>query len=366
MMDANRSEAVGRVRTQLAASMLGRGASGIGRVARLMARCLSEEAQAGWLDARALALASGPDTLFGLTVAQAHGKQLAFLLRNYLAALQTRCFVYDFAGVARAHPMVVPRRRYLTFMHGIEVWEHARRDHLARLRAADVLLVNSSYTLRRACALHAGLAQAQVCWLATEEDEPAAAIVQDHPPSAMILGRIDATEAYKGHRELIEAWPEVRKRVPDAQLLIAGDGGGRSALERLARRHAPDAGIVFLGFVPDNDIPRLFGRTTVLAMPSRGEGFGLTYIEAMRFGIPVIASIHDAAPEINLHGVTGLNVDLTHSSALPAALSQLLAEPELARAYGRAGQQRWAEHFRFGRFRERFSVHLRRLIALAQ
>jgi phosphatidylinositol alpha-1,6-mannosyltransferase len=181
----------------------------------------------------------------------------------------------------------------------------------------------------------------------------------------MILGRIDASESYKGHRELIEAWPRVRKQVGDAQLLIAGDGTGRAALEQLARRSAPDSGIEFLGFVPDHEVHGLFRRSDVFAMPSRGEGFGLAYIEAMRFGLPVIASIHDAAPEINLHGVTGLNVDLADASALPTALIQLLAEPQLARSYGEAGQARWAAHFRFACFRERFSAALQKLIALA-
>jgi phosphatidylinositol alpha-1,6-mannosyltransferase len=250
-------------------------------------------------------------------------------------------------------------------MHGIDVWERARVEQLARLRAADVLLVNSDYTRVRAASLHRGLSRASVCWLATEADElPVLPPLADHPPTVMILGRIDASENYKGHRELIEAWPRVRKHVDDAQLLIAGDGSGRVALEQLARRSAPDGGIQFLGFVPDAEIPALFRRSNVFAMPSRGEGFGLAYIEAMRFGLPVVASIHDAAPEINLHGVTGLNVDLMRGDALAAALRQLLAEPQLASAYGAAGQRRWAEHFRFARFRERFSEHLAALIAL--
>jgi phosphatidylinositol alpha-1,6-mannosyltransferase len=329
-----------------------------------MARVLGEAAAAKQLSVSALTLAPGPSQLFGIDVRSAGHSQLRFLARNALAAFNADCQIYDFGGVARAHPPGPLSRPYLTWMHGIDVWEPAHAGHLARLRAAELLLVNSAYTLKRAASLHRGMEHARVCWLATEADEPALPLLEDHAPSVLILGRIDASENYKGHRELIEAWPRVRKQVPDAQLLIAGDGSGRAALEQLARRSAPDTGIQFLGFVPDAEIPTLFRRSNVLAMPSRGEGFGLAYIEAMRFGVPVVASIHDAAPEINLHGVTGLNVDLTRSAPLPGALSQLLAEPQLARAYGAAGQQRWAEHFRYARFRERFSEHLAALIAL--
>ena len=350
-------------RVQLSATRLDLAASGIGRVARLMARVLGEAVSERRLDVTALTLSAGPSEVFGIPVRSTRDSQLEFFARNALACMRADCHLYDFAGVARAHPPGPLAPPYLTWMHGIDVWEIAPAAYLERLRAAQVLLVNSEYTRDRAMRLHPGLERARVCWLATESDEPAPPTLDDHPPTVTILSRIDASEDYKVHRELIEAWPRVRKLVSDAQLVIAGDGSGRQALEQLARRNAPDAGIQFLGFVPDAQIPMLLRRSNVFAMPSRGEGFGLAYIEAMRFGIPVVASVHDAAPEINLHGVTGLNVDLTHSEGLSAALSQLLAEPERARSYGAAGRARWAEHFRFARFRERFSRHLADLIA---
>jgi phosphatidylinositol alpha-1,6-mannosyltransferase len=348
---------------QLSATRLDLAASGIGRVARLMARVLGEAVSEARLDVTALTLSPGTAEVFGIPVRSCGDSQLKFLAHNALAAARADCLLYDFGGVARAHPRGPLAPPYLTWMHGIDVWESAHAAHLKRLRAADLLLVNSEYTRARATRLHRGLEKARVCWLATESDEPAPPLLHDHAPTVTILSRIEASESYKGHRELIEAWPRVRKLVGNAELVIAGDGSGRHALEQLARRCAPDAGIQFLGFVPDAQVPTLLRNSDVFAMPSRGEGFGLAYIEAMRFGIPVVASVHDAAPEINLHRVTGLNVDLTRSAELSAALSQLLAEPELARSYGAAGRARWAERFCFARFRERFSRHLADLIA---
>jgi phosphatidylinositol alpha-1,6-mannosyltransferase len=118
-----------------------------------------------------------------------------------------------------------------------------------------------------------------------------------------------------------------------------------------------------VGFVPDQALPAYWANSVVFAMPSRGEGFGLTYIEAMRWGLPVIASVHDAGQEINIHGETGLNVDLASPSALHDAVIELLLNRDLAARMGAAGQERWRQHFCYSAFRARFSKELHRFLA---
>jgi phosphatidyl-myo-inositol dimannoside synthase len=111
-------------------------------------------------------------------------------------------------------------------------------------------------------------------------------------------------------------------------------------------------------------LPDIWKSTVVFAMPSRGEGFGLSYIEAMRWGVPVIASTHDAGREVNIHNETGLNVDLEHQSELADALIELLRDRDLARRMGAAGQRRWREHFCYSAFRKRFLGELKYFHAL--
>ena len=344
----------------LATESLAPGNGGICRVARLMARALGEEHAAGRLRVETLALRDAAvDPGLKLSGRSCYGSHLRYVLRVQRALWRNTHVIYDMAGMARSHRALRWFGKPMAcWMHGIEIWECARRDRVHWCGKADLLLANSNYTRQRAQRLHRGLDHAKVCWLATEDDELPAALPKPPEPNVMILGRIDPTQkkdlCYKGHETLIACWPEVLRAIPNARLTIVGGGPGRTELEQHARS-TPAAGAVdFLGFVPDEALPGVFARSSVFAMPSRGEGFGLVYIEAMRHGLPVIASEQDAAPEVNLHGVTGFNVNLDRPEELAARIIELLRNPDLAKRMGDAGRQRWAEHFRFSAFRERF------------
>jgi phosphatidylinositol alpha-1,6-mannosyltransferase len=240
-------------------------------------------------------------------------------------------------------------------MHGTEVWDALRPSaHRALHRAARALVVSRN-TLRRHEALYGPLPSACICPLATETDEPLPSTPRRNgPPSVLIVGRIDAAENYKGHDALIAAWPAVIAAVPDARLVIAGGGSGVAAVRSLASASPAASSIDIRGFVPDADLPALWRDASVFAMPSRGEGFGLVYIEAMRQGLPVIASIHDGAREVNVDGETGFNVDLDQPEQLTERVIALLSNPDLRDRMGTAGQQRWHEHFRLSCLRSRF------------
>ena len=84
----------------------------------------------------------------------------------------------------------------------------------------------------------------------------------------------------------------------------------------------------------------------------------------MRRGVPLVASVHDAAPEINLDGVTGFNVNLDKPDELPERLIFLLKNPDHAALLGHNGQMRWREHFRYSCFRERFLPFLREFLQM--
>lgn len=354
-------------RILLAAERFAATNSGIARVARLMARVLSEEARAGRLDVEGLSLSDAePPPGLELPVTACGGSRLKFVSHTWRAGFRCSHLVFDFLGMCRARS-AFPHRPALTWIHGIEVWEEARANRLRAARGAEFLLCNSQYTRDRADRLHGEFARARLCWLATEEDEPPP--TKNAPsgvPTVLIVGRLDAGGGYKGHVELIRCWPQIAAAVPGARLVIAGGGPGRAVLQEVAAASACAARIDFKGFVPEHEMADLWAAASVFAMPSRGEGFGLVYIEAMRQGLPVVASVHDAAQEINIDGETGFNVDLDQAGELPARLIHLLKNPDTARSMGEAGQSRWKEHFRFCCFRERFLPLIGRFLSAEQ
>ena len=349
----------------LAAESLAAGNGGICRVARLMGKVIAEEVSEGRMAAGGLVLNDPePCSGMGLQVQTARGSRLRFAWEAHRAVLSHSHFVYDFVGMARANSRFpVLRRPFLTWIHGIEVWENTRPDRLAWGRRAGMLLSNSAFTRDRADKLHGGFAKARVCWLATETDQlPPARQVQSGPPTVLLIGRFDEGDRYKGHRELIRCWPKVVSSVPDARLVFVGRGPGRPAVEQLALQSPTRSHIEFRGFVSDEALPAVWAETSIFAMPSRGEGFGLVYIEAMRQGVPVVASVHDAAPEVNINEVTGFNVNLDSPEDLPDRLIYLLKNPSLAAQLGCNGRKRWRQNFRFSCFRERFLPLLREFL----
>ncbi len=133
-----------------------------------------------------------------------------------------------------------------------------------------------------------------------------------------IVARMSSAERYKGHDELLEAWPIVKAHLPDARLVCVGDGDDLPRLQQKAHELGIGSETIFTGFVSADELHGWYDAASVFAMPSRGEGFGLVYLEAMSHGLPCIGSVHDAAGEIIDDGVTGHLVDQSDPRELGA------------------------------------------------
>lgn len=338
----------------LGGAVLEPGRGGIARVARMTARALIEE---GAVTRMATLLDSQSFDVAGQSSRSCGGSKLRFAVRCHAEALRADRAIYDAVGPARAQPRLPGLRRpYGVWIHGVEVWDSLSAERERALKAADFVLVNSQFTLDRFQELHFQLDNAHVCRLATEEDvAPKLPDAPSGPPTALLIGRSDKNNFRKGHAEVITAWEYVVDSIPEAELLLVGGGDGLDMLRELVAASPASNRIRVMGFVPEEEMPNLWARSDAFVQPSWKEGFGLVYIEAMRHGLPVIASRQDAGQEVNVDGETGYNVDLVDKVALAERIVELLSDQERAIRMGDAGRARWEEHFRFSVFRERLA-----------
>jgi len=159
-------------------------------------------------------------------------------------------------------------------------------------------------------------------------------------PVVLTVGRLNVM---KGHRYLLDAVPNLLRRFPNLAVVVLGRGHLHGQLQQ----QAADLGVDHAVHLPGHraDARLLLDAADVFVLPSRHEGMPLVLLEAMDAGLPVVATRVIGSDEVVVHGQTGLLVRPRDPSALEQALALLLADPELSRAYGRAGQQRFRAHF---------------------
>lgn len=173
------------------------------------------------------------------------------------------------------------------------------------------------------------------------------------PVDAPLVVSISRLVPRKGMDTLIRASTRLRHRFPDLVVAIAGAGRDRPRLERLVRETG--APVRFLGRVPDEQLPALYGCADVFAMLCRTrwggleqEGFGIVFVEAAAAGVPQVAGASGGAPEAVAHGETGLVVDTPSDPAAAAdAIATLLGDEQLRRTMGKAARQRAETEFSY-------------------
>jgi glycosyltransferase involved in cell wall biosynthesis len=141
------------------------------------------------------------------------------------------------------------------------------------------------------------------------------------PNSLFFLGRL---EERKGIDFLIRAIPIVKDRLNEIQLFIGGDGILRSCLENFIKKNNLESNVHLLGTIDDAALNEWYNKVSVVIIPSMFEGFGLTAIEAMACGTPVIATDVDALRNVVKNGVNGLLVKYNDVRALSEKILYLL------------------------------------------
>lgn len=164
-------------------------------------------------------------------------------------------------------------------------------------------------------------------------------------PSRPVLLSVSRFVPRKGQDALIKAMPHILGAVPDAVLLLVGDGPNRKRLQSLTHEHRVDNQVIFAGAVPWSEAPSWFDAANVFAMPCRTrqgglepEALGIVFLESQACGRPVLVGDSGGAPETVIHGETGYVVDPFNPPAIASRAIELLADPDHAKDLGRKGR----------------------------
>jgi len=283
----------------------------------------------------------------------------SWIARSISLAVRQR-FDVIFCGHLNALPLAALiarlRRSFLwAQVHGIEAWQPRGAAWREGLATAALVTSVSRHTRQKLLAW-ADVAPHRVRVLPNTIDP----IYQPRPADPKLkaslglagkrviltVGRLSASERYKGHDRIIEALPEVLGQVPDAMYVIVGSGDDQPRLAELARETGVADRVIFAGQVPGRELPDYFAIADVFAMPSTGEGFGIVFLEAAASGLPVIGGNRDGSLDALADGAIGRAVDPDSREELVAALTQALTgrAPRQTDAVRRFAFSSFAEH----------------------
>jgi len=251
----------------------------------------------------------------------------------------------------------IKRAKLIVQTHGIEAWSHPSKMRRAAVEQADLVLSVSRHT-RAAVLSWAAIAPERVLVVPntvremfTPGDGSAQRAVLGLRDKRVLLtvGRMHARERYKGHDRVIAAIPEPVKKGHDLCYLVVGEGNDRSRLEALAIEVGVSDRVKFLGAIELQTLLEIYRAADLFVMPSTGEGFGVSFLEAIACGTPALGLDVAGARDALGDGELGTAVS---ENELPSAIARLLertysnSDGFVAAVRTRFGQEQFANNTR--------------------
>jgi phosphatidyl-myo-inositol dimannoside synthase len=250
--------------------------------------------------------------------------------------------------------------------HGIEIWRPLAITRRWAFRRADRVLCVSGVTAARATRSNQlDSAKSRVLHNCLDPEHAVGPILSQpsSSPSLLTVSRLSGAEGYKGHQHVIRSLPLLLKDYPDLVYDVVGDGDRRPELESLAVEQGVAHAVRFHGLVSEEALSRHYAEADIFVMPSRSEGFGYVFIEAMAHGKPVVAGNQDAAVEVVRDGETGYLIDPNSVCELTDRLKRLLRDADLRKRMGSRGAEVVKADFGFDTFGSNLAVYLAEVLS---
>jgi glycosyltransferase involved in cell wall biosynthesis len=268
---------------------------------------------------------------------------------------------------------------YWTVAHGIEAWDIKRPALTKALHHADCILAVSNYTRDRLIA-EQNLNPERISILPNTFDASRFQIapkptyllekygLRSEQPVILTVARLAEAKRHKGYDQILQALPQIRKNIPDVHYLIVGKGKDRLRIEHLIQQLKLQDCVTLAGFVPDEQLCDYYNLCDLFAMPSKREGFGIVYLEALACGKPTLGGNQDGACDALCNGELGALVNPDDVDEISKTVVAILQRtyPNLLMYYPEVLRQKVIDTFGFDRFEKTLVEHLKHQFASMQ
>jgi glycosyltransferase involved in cell wall biosynthesis len=284
--------------------------------------------------------------------------QLVRIIKRVRPDIVNVHYIAENAFFALAARRFVPFRLVVS-LHGDDIERYPHRSATAQwltrwaLSEADYVLANSAHILAQAQRI-VPTVRAESCVVGNGVEVEAFESAQPFTHARPYILCVGNFGPKKGFDILIQAFYQIRRDHPGVDLVMAGDGYERRHCQHLASDLGIADSVVFLGKVPNSQVPALMKGCQLFVLPSRQEPFGIVLLEAMAAKTPIVATRVGGVPEIITDRQEGLLVEPQSPQSLAEAISLSLADRSMASALGANGYDKVKRQFTWAAVCDRF------------
>jgi phosphatidyl-myo-inositol dimannoside synthase len=298
------------------------------------------------------------------------GLSVGYMLRQLFSSDILVIGHINLAIIGVLFKLLRPRARLVVIAHGIEIWPKLYLLKKLCLSRADQILSVSNYT-KNQLVLRNHINPQKIRLFPNTIDPYFLLPVNFSKPTYLLeryglypsrkviltLSRLSSSEQEKGYPKVIAALPEILKKFPDVIYMLAGkyDAKEKQHITDLAMQFNVATNVVLTGYIPDDEVPDHYKLADVFIMPSRKEGFGIVFLEALACGTPVIGGNQDGTVDALQNGSLGTLINPTKVNEIADAITSHfhIKPPDPTEL-----QKRVLDQYQFIRYRQRLETHL--------
>ena len=253
--------------------------------------------------------------------------RIGFVLKTITGAKKPDVVIISHINLALVGLLIKiinPKCKVWLIAHGIEVWRPLSKLKNVFLKCCDKVICVSNFTKQQMITRHK--TDAEKCEVLNNAVDPFIKLpeVFEKPgrllkryrllnttPVIFTLTRLASTEQYKGHDQVIKVIGKLKDKFPGIKYILAGqyDHQEEIRIQKLISEAKVDEQVILTGFIAEAEIPDYFLLADVFVLPSKKEGFGIVFIEAMACGLPVICGNADGSVDAICNGELGRSVN---------------------------------------------------------